>query len=138
MNPPIDQLTPQGYDLTFGTNVIAHFLFLRLLYPLLASSTSPTSPSRVVWVASSGHYYAYMDYDTLRDGPARRTKSTFYLYAQSKLAQVMLAYHMRKQCGEDGILVSAVDPGNVRSEVRRTTPFLTRMLIYAGQVRYRC
>lgn len=135
MNPPIDQLTPQGYDMTFGTNVIGHYLFLRLVYPLLVSSTTTASPSRIVWVASSGHYYAdAVDFATLRDGPQRRAKSTFGLYAQSKFAQVMLTYHMRKQCEADGIVVGAVDPGNIRSEVLRTTPLFTRFMIWAVQV----
>ena len=56
MAPPIDQLTAQRFDLQFGTNILGH-LFIQLLYPLLASTTTPTDPSRIVWVASAVHYY---------------------------------------------------------------------------------
>lgn len=57
MTPPIDQLTAQKFDLQFGTNVLGHLLFIRLLYPLLVSITTSMDPSRIVWVTSSIQYY---------------------------------------------------------------------------------
>lgn len=33
--PPISDKTVQGYDLQFGTNVLGHFLFTKLLLPTM-------------------------------------------------------------------------------------------------------
>lgn len=96
MHPPIDELTAQGYDMQFGTNVLGvlaplfrpsnrrkmtvllgHFLLIKLLLPLLRSTATGSSatgePSRIVWVSSSTNYYFNppMKYDTLKDSPQR-------------------------------------------------------------------
>ncbi|RDX47114.1 NAD(P)-binding protein [Lentinus brumalis] len=129
MLPPIDELTAQSYDLTFGTNVIGHFLFLQLLYPLLDSvSHRPNSsdPARVVWVSGFANYLVpggKLSYSTFTDGPARRNvkRGMFAMYAQSKLAQITLSTYLAKRAAEAGqnVVSFAVDPGNIQSEIFR-------------------
>ncbi|KAI0708181.1 NAD(P)-binding protein [Cerioporus squamosus] len=125
MLPPVEDLTAQGYDLTFGTNVIGHFLFLQLLYPLLLAAPAP-GPSRVVWTASFSHYQVpgdRLDYATFTDGPERRNvrRGMFTMYAQSKLAQVALSSYLAKRAVEAGesVVSIVVDPGNIQSEIFR-------------------
>lgn len=95
MVPPIDQLTADGYDLQFGTNVLGHYYFTKLLLPTLIESvkTSPDGKARVINTSSSGHMFVKgLDFDTFRnDGTGekkRKSMGTQTLYAQSKFVSV--------------------------------------------------
>lgn len=89
--PPIDQLTGNGYDLQFGTNVLGHFYFTKLLLPLLIESakTSPDGKTRVINTSSSAAMFVKeLDFDTFRnEGPGEKKRKKLgsqELYAQSK------------------------------------------------------
>ncbi|EIN12452.1 NAD(P)-binding protein [Punctularia strigosozonata HHB-11173 SS5] len=74
---PLDMLTAQGYDLQFGTNVLGHFYFTKLLLPILPPTAkfTPEGKVRVVNMSSSAHYNPLgppLNLATLKDGPARR------------------------------------------------------------------
>jgi len=86
MNPPVELLTDDGYDLQFGTNVVGHFYFTKLIFPALlaAAAMSSDGTARVVNTSSNGHLLSGLDYNTFRDSPARRKKNTTELYGQSK------------------------------------------------------
>jgi retinol dehydrogenase-12 len=86
MNSPVEMLTDDGYDLQFGTNVLGHFYFTKLVMPTLlaAAASSPGGTARVVNTSSNGHWLAGLDYNTFKDSPARRKKNTRILYGQSK------------------------------------------------------
>ncbi|KAI0665924.1 NAD-P-binding protein [Trametes maxima] len=127
--PSPEQVTAQGYDATFGTNVIGHFLLARLLYPVLKASGSESDPSRVIWLSSMGHFDAHaLEYETYKDGPERRKADLFGLYRQSKLAAVLISNVMARSCIEDNIVSIAVDPGNIKSDIfRGTSPLFNRV-----------
>jgi NAD(P)-dependent dehydrogenase (short-subunit alcohol dehydrogenase family) len=86
MVPPIEQLTEDGYDLQFGTNVLGHYYFTMLLLPALlaGTKTSGDGKARVVNTSSSVHMFSNMNFDTFTDGPARKKAGTQKLYSQSK------------------------------------------------------
>ena len=86
MIPPIDMLTDDGYDLQFGTNVLGHFYFTKLLLPTLlsAAKSAPEGTARIVNTSSNGHWFGNLMYDTMKDGPARRKQGPWELYGQSK------------------------------------------------------
>lgn len=94
MAPPIDQLTDDGFDMTFGTNVVGHFLFTMQLMPLLISTASDRGEARIVNVSSLGHMTApkpCIVWETLRPGEKnskgdakRRKLGGNALYYQSK------------------------------------------------------
>ena len=92
MFPPIDQLTKDGYDLQWGTNVVGPFLFTELLMPALIEGvkTSPDHHARVIVVSSSGAYADVLHWDTFKDTPARRKMTDQMLYFQSKLVRLSL------------------------------------------------
>ena len=122
MIPPVDQLTAQKFDLQFGINVLGHLLFIRLLYPLLVSTTTPADPSRIVWVASSMQYYFQppIKYEWTTDTEARRKQDPWYLYIQSKFATVQLVHSLQRELGDkDGVVVLSLDPGNIKSDLQR-------------------
>ncbi|KAG8877344.1 hypothetical protein FRB98_006746, partial [Tulasnella sp. 332] len=60
MNPPIEDLTTDGYDMQFGVNCLGHAHFTLLLLPQLiaAAKLSPDGKARVVNVSSNGAYGA--------------------------------------------------------------------------------
>lgn len=82
----MDMVTDDGYDLTFGTNVLGHFYITKLLLPILISTakSTPEGTVRVVNTASHGHWFSNLEFDTFMDGPKRRADQTFRLYRQSK------------------------------------------------------
>ena len=106
---PIDQVTVDGYDMTWGTNTLgkkfptvnewAHilsnfgepgpFYFTKLLLPALFKASTPENKSRVVNVSSAASVSAVsffgpgLDFATFKDSPYRR-KWESGLYGQSK------------------------------------------------------
>lgn len=72
-------------------------------------STSP----RVVFVASIGHHWGKIDFDTLEEPDNEFVTSQFRAYTQSKLASVLTARELHKREHKNGISVFALQPGNV-------------------------
>ncbi|KAI0630117.1 NAD-P-binding protein [Trametes polyzona] len=138
--PPADRpLTAQGYETTFGVNVVGHYLLSRLLYPHVAASSSEHEPSRIVWLSSSASLQPRkLDYGAFKEGPARAKAHPFLLYAQSKLAAVMLSMHLARTGAKDNIVSIAVDPGSVKSEIYRSSPWYIRTTdwLYSYPVEY--
>ncbi|EGO20771.1 hypothetical protein SERLADRAFT_477258 [Serpula lacrymans var. lacrymans S7.9] len=123
MFPPKDLLTADGYDLQFGTNVLGHHYFTKLLLPTLISTaqTSPDGKARVVTVASSAHLFGSLDFATFKDGPVRKKMSPQSLYGQSKYGNIVSALELAKRYGNQGIVSIALNPGNIRSDLQRYT-----------------
>lgn len=123
--PPADHpLTAQGYDATFGINVVGHFLLQRLLYASVSAAGSAGDPSRIVWVSSSASYTPRsLPYDAFVDGPAREKVNPFIMYTYSKVAAVMLSTRLARTCADDNVVSVAVDPGSIKSEIYRSTPW---------------
>lgn len=78
MVPPIGQITAQGYDLQFGTNVLGHYYLTVLLMPALlaGAATSPDKTVRVVTTSSSAHHFCSLNFNTFKDSPARTKLGT--------------------------------------------------------------
>ena len=133
MIPPIDQLTAQKFDLQFGTNVLGHLLLIRLLYPLLVSTTTPEDPSRIVWVASAVQYLVKppINYDWFTDTEARGKQDTWSFYGQSKFATVQLVYALQRELGDkDDVVFFSLDPGNIKTDLtRHSQSFLFKVVV---------
>lgn len=86
MHPPLEQLTEDGYDLQFGTNVLGHYYLTMLVMPALlaGTKTSGDGHARVVNTSSSGHMFYGINFNSFRDGSARRKMRSSRLYFQSK------------------------------------------------------
>jgi len=128
MAPPIDQLTADGYDLQFGTNVLGHFYFTTLLLPTLlaAAKSSPELGGRVVNTSSVGHLFNNLDFNTFKDGPARKKMGTQLLYCQSKYGNVVFASELARRYGDQGIVSTSLHPGSVKSDLQRYGSFIQR------------
>ncbi|MCL4126022.1 UNVERIFIED_CONTAM: hypothetical protein GTU68_008742, partial [Idotea baltica] len=89
---PSRQESKQGFELTYATNHLGHFLLTNLLLGLLRKS----GPSRVVNVSSMGHRWDFLDMDDLHY--KNRTYNWFKAYCQSKFLNILftkeLAHYM--------------------------------------------
>lgn len=73
-----------------------HFYFTKLLLPALlqGAKTSKDGKARVVNTSSISSILASpIDYNTLKDGPARRKCWSVLLYGQSKLVRPKIPFH---------------------------------------------
>ncbi|KAG9105160.1 hypothetical protein FRC07_009558, partial [Ceratobasidium sp. 392] len=120
--PPLSALTKEGYDLQFGTNVLGHFLFTKLLLPTMIH-TARASPhaggiARVINVSSIMHLSAPtggINYTSLepRSKEAEKIRKAMGpdgLYAQSKWGLIALSNELARRYAEKGIVSIAVNP----------------------------
>jgi len=128
MSTPIDQVTKQGFDLQFGTNVLGHFYLTKLLLPLLTATAkkSPAGTVRVVNVSSIGHYMGASEgirWTTLSPGNdslvARKKLGTARLYGQSKLGNILFSNELARRYGEEGIVSISLHPGAIKTDLAR-------------------
>jgi NAD(P)-dependent dehydrogenase (short-subunit alcohol dehydrogenase family) len=115
------QLTKDGFEMDFGVNHLGHFLLVDLLLPLLKASV----PSRIVVVSSSVHTGAKLDFDDLQ---GEKSWSVFGAYGRSKLANMLFVHALAKRLHDTGVVVNAVHPGVVASELARDLPAPFRLL----------
>jgi NAD(P)-dependent dehydrogenase (short-subunit alcohol dehydrogenase family) len=123
MTPPY-QRTPDGFELTFGTNHLGHFALTGLLLDRLLAARA----ARIVTVSSVSHWEGRMRFDDLQFEHGYEADQA---YRQSKLANLLFGYELDARLtgvGADTISLAA-HPGVVHTELWRTAPFLERALI---------
>ena len=104
--------TRDGFELTFGTNHLGHFLFTEKLLPLLREAPQ----GRIVIVSSQGHYRAKgIDWDALRRPTAHTTALPEYFV--SKLCNVLYAKELARRPAGDRITTYSLHPGGVASDI---------------------
>ncbi|KAI1782789.1 NAD(P)-binding protein [Ganoderma leucocontextum] len=133
MFPPIKQLTKDGYDLQWGTNVVGPFLFTELLMPALIEGvkTSPDHHARIIVVSSSAAYGDTLHWDTFKDTPTRLKSTPKGLYYQSKHANVIVARQIAKRYADKGIVALSLNPGNIKTDLGRHMPWITLKIMEA-------
>ncbi len=115
-------VTKDGFELTFGTNHLGHYLFTRLLLPLLEKQDG----ARIVNVASKAHYRAKgIDFDAVRKSTP--TVTGLPEYGVSKLANVLFAKELARRYPK--ILSTSLHPGVVASDAWRQIPWGARHLM---------
>jgi dehydrogenase/reductase SDR family protein 13 len=116
-------LTPDGFEITWGTNHLGPFLLTLLLLDRLKEST----PSRIVNVASRAHYRARgIDWDAQRL-PARSTGG-IHEYSVSKLANVLFTKELARRLAGSGVTTYSLHPGVVATDIWRELPWGLRHL----------
>ncbi|NWL76606.1 SDR family oxidoreductase [Pseudomonas taiwanensis] len=110
-------LTRSGFELTFGTCHVGHFLLVQLLLESLKES----APARVVMVSSKAHRHARtIDMSAVRQSTASRTG--LKEYAEAKLANLLFTRELAKRLDGSGVTTYAVHPGVVATNVWRALP----------------
>lgn len=128
MMPPFSE-TRDGFELQFGTNVLGHFAFTGLILPLLQDREG----ARIVWLSSVAHWPGRINFNNLN---AEKRYSKFGAYAQSKLADLMLAYEMQRRLARVGAkaISLAAHPGGTKSELSRNNGMLKAINVAFSRV----
>ncbi|WNG22244.1 SDR family oxidoreductase [Cystobacter fuscus] len=103
------KLTVDGFETTFATNHLAHFLLTHLLLDLLKASGA----SRVVNVSSEGHRLGSLGY--LDDLQGERRFNGILAYDNSKLANVLFTRALARRLAGKKVTTNSLHPGVVRS-----------------------
>lgn len=92
--------TPEGFELQLATNHIGHFRLNALLYPLLEKSGG-----RIVPVTSIAHRFGKIAFDDLM---FENGYDPMVAYGQSKLANILYAFELKRRLGERGSAVVSI------------------------------
>jgi len=110
-------------------NVLGHFYLTKLLLPVLIHTTDmklPSGKSRIITLSSELHSrHPRVNYDTLRDGPARRKLSPTTLYAQSKFGNILVSNELARRY-EDKVIAISLHPGVFSTGLQQHWPIGTR------------
>ncbi|KAJ7362597.1 NAD(P)-binding protein [Mycena albidolilacea] len=141
MIPPTDQLTAQGYDLQFGTNVLGHFFLTELLLPALNASHTHTSvPARIINTSSAAHTNCpkpLIFFDTVKGGVKRdaqikkwgKMMAPWTLYGASKTANIIVANHYAATCQSSVLVSCSLHPGIIQTGLQRTFPGPLKLIV---------
>lgn len=141
MNITNRTLSADGIEMHFATNHVGPFLLTNLLMPRLLASAAP----RIVNVSSVGTFVSPIRFSDLNwkarhaDVPAQErpnvgmlaaaklpvtddsTYIPFGAYGVSKTANILFAVALNKRVGKKGVRSFALHPGEVMTELHRTT-----------------
>lgn len=109
-------LTPDGFEMQFGTNHLGHYALTARLMPALLAAPAP----RVVTISSLAHKRGRIGFDDLQ---AARRYVPWQAYSQSKLANLMFALELhRRAAAAGGRLASmAAHPGLSATNIASNT-----------------
>lgn len=110
--------TASGFEVTFGTCHMGHFLLTQLLQERIKAS----APARIVVVASHAHRRPDgIDFSTLREDT--KTFSGFPEYGVAKLSNVLFAAELGRRLEGTGVTTYSLHPGVVATNVWRAVPW---------------
>ena len=117
--------SPEGFELTFATNHLGHFLLTCLLRDRLEAGRG-----RIVNVSSRGHQSGDLRRAGLEDiARGRAWEGSLQAYADSKLANVLFTFETARRWGSRGITANAVHPGVLATEIWKKTSLAARLLV---------
>lgn len=125
------RFSEDGFELTFATNHLGHFLLTNLLLEELIQS----APARVITVSSELHNPAYaggpapdFDYGNLK-GEKYYNPQVFY--RNSKLANMWFAYELQRRISGTDVTSNAVCPGFVPAAIAARRKSTIEKFFYA-------
>ena len=108
------ELSIDGVERTFATNVLGAFVLTNTLLPLLQAS----APARIINVSSGGMYLEKLKANDLQI--EHRPYDELRAYAQSKRALMMLTELWASQLRQAGVTVNCMHPGWVDTPLLQT------------------
>jgi NAD(P)-dependent dehydrogenase (short-subunit alcohol dehydrogenase family) len=122
-------LTKDGFEVTFATNHLGHFLLTNLLIDDIVRNKG-----RIINV-SGRIQQRVTTFDVIDDitSPNKQTSVTA-LYGQSKLANVIFTVELDKRYRDQGVQCYSVHPGSVSTELTRNiNPIIRSVLLGVGK-----
>ena len=113
MTPPFGK-TMDGFELQFGTNHLGHFALTAQLIDLI-------DQGRIVNLSSLAHKQGILDFNNLN---AENGYSAYKAYAQSKLANLLFTYELKRRLEKNGeaTKILAAHPGWTATNLQKTAP----------------
>jgi NAD(P)-dependent dehydrogenase (short-subunit alcohol dehydrogenase family) len=136
---PDRRVSQDAHELNFAVHHLAPFAVTSRAMPLLRKGSVPGDPDgrdrpRVVNTNSAGHQHSLgghvnptLDFTDLE---SERAYDPFLAYSRSKLANLLFTYELVRRHGDE-LLVSALHPGQVRTDIGRHFP---RWRVAAAQI----
>lgn len=121
MAPPSRMTTADGFELQFGSNFLGPFALTNLLLPLILAAEHP----RVTTMSSIVANFGRIHFDDLQ---FERRYSPFSAYAQSKLADMLMAHHLAAVAidREWNLTSTVAHPGYTRTNLQTSGANLGR------------
>jgi NAD(P)-dependent dehydrogenase (short-subunit alcohol dehydrogenase family) len=122
MAPPTRITTADDFELQFGSNYLGPFALTMRLLPIVLAAPAP----RVVTMSSAVASYGRIRFDDLQW--KRRRYRPFLAYAQSKLADLIMAEHLAGVATQRGwaLISNAAHPGFTRTNLQTAGASLGR------------
>ena len=115
------KVSRDGIELIFAVNHLAPFLLTKLLLDLMKVS----APARIINVASEAHENVILNFDDLE---SRKTYSSFKVYGQSKLANILFTLKLSQMLMGTGVTANSLHPGVVATNIFNVLPPVLRHL----------
>ncbi|EED16628.1 short-chain dehydrogenase, putative [Talaromyces stipitatus ATCC 10500] len=124
-------VSSDGFELHFAINHLAHAMIIQELLPLMKKTASlPGSDVRVLCLTSTAwmsHPKNGITFSTLRT-PQKGFMGSSFRYGQSKLANIIYAAELARQCANTNIKFISVHPGAVNTHLTTSIPWHLRLL----------
>jgi len=115
-------LTSDGIEATFAVNHLGGLLLTELLLDRIREST----PARIVFTSSVGHYSGSLDLDDLG---FEHGYTIMRAYSRSKLANVLTTRFLARRLDGTGITVNSLHPGAIATHIWDGAPWFARPVL---------
>lgn len=123
--PPRRVLSADGFELTFATNYLGHFLLTRILLDRLEAGRGC-----IVNVSSRVHRGGSLQRASLEDiARGREWSGRLQAYMDSKLANVLFTLESARRWRDRGITANALHPGVLWTGIWKHSPLPVRLLV---------
>ncbi|XP_022251724.1 retinol dehydrogenase 11-like [Limulus polyphemus] len=109
---PERTLTVDGYEMTFATNHLGHFLLTNLLLEMLMKC----APSRIITVSSASYRLGIINFDNLN---SERYYISDIAYSHTKLANILFTRKLANRLAGTGVTAYSLHPGLVCTNIFR-------------------
>jgi NAD(P)-dependent dehydrogenase (short-subunit alcohol dehydrogenase family) len=112
-------------------NYLAPYLFTYLLLPLLRSNGRPKAPSRIIFVASEGHY-ACPSFEFSEIDHPETFINVQQQYLLSKFLIVTAAMGLSNHCKDKDIVIHSLCPGTTKTPFWDRWPRMAHVILNLG------